>query len=382
MKVVIAPDSFKESLSAEAAAGVIAAGWLNVFPEDNVVLLPVADGGEGTTRALVHATGGSLHMERVTGPLGTTVEATWGVLGDGRTGVIETAAAAGLELLTPAQRNPWCTTSRGTGELILAALDRGITHFIIGLGGSATNDGGAGLIQALGGQLLDAAGQAIEPGGGGLTHLACIDLSTLDPRLGYARFDIACDVDNPLVGDQGASAVFGPQKGADPDMVERLDANLLHYGQLLSEATGVNVLTFPGSGAAGGLGAAFRGVFGAYLRRGIDIVLDAVDMDRHLHGAGLVLTGEGRIDDQTGRGKTLMGISQRAQRQHVPVVALVGAIVGNLEPLREQGLKAVFSIVPGAVPLEDALESAHVNLNRTAQQVAEVWRLAGLSGKG
>lgn len=380
MKILIAPDSFKESLSAEVAAGAIGAGWLKVFPEDNVVLLPVADGGEGTTQALVHATGGRLHREYVTGALGTPIEATWGVLGDGRTGVIETAAASGLDLLTPAQRNPWRTTSRGTGELILAALDRGITHFIIGLGGSATNDGGAGLIQALGGQLLDSAGQAIEPGGGGLATLARIDLSTLDPRLGYASFNIACDVDNPLVGDHGASTIFGPQKGADPGMVRHLDANLQHYGQMLGTATGVDVLTFPGAGAAGGLGAAFRSAFGASLRRGIDIVLDAVDMDRHLHGAGLVLTGEGCIDDQTGRGKTLMGISQRAQRQHVPVVALVGAIAGDLEPLRKQGLNAVFSIVPGAVPLDDALESAHVNLNRTAQQVAEIWRLAGRSG--
>lgn len=376
MKILIAPDSFKESLSSTKAAEAIGLGFSSVFPDAKLVLLPVADGGEGTTEALTAATGGRLYTERVTGPLGTPVQARWGMLGNGRTAVIETAAASGLDLIAPELRDPWLATSRGTGELILAALDRGIEHLIVGLGGSATNDAGAGLLQALGARLLDAQGREIGPGGGGLTTLSEINLEALDPRLARVRFEVACDVDNPLVGEHGASAIFGPQKGADPALVQQLDANLQRFADVLIAANGMDVAAIPGAGAAGGLGAALLGVFGATLKSGIDIVLDAVNIDLHLRGADLVITGEGRIDSQTGRGKTPVGVSRRARQHGVPVIALAGSVAKDAEAVHEQGIDALFSIVPGAVPLELALGAAAENLNRTARNVAVVWKLA------
>lgn len=376
MKILIAPDSFKESLTAEEVAQAIGDGISAVFPEAEVVRLPVADGGEGTTQALVAATGGRLHTETVTGPLGDPVQAVWGMLGDGRTAVVETAAASGLGLIPTARRDPWHATSRGTGELIMAALEYGVERFIVGLGGSATNDGGAGLIQALGGQLLDREGQEIPNGGGGLAQLETMDLSSLDPRLESVSFDVACDVDNPLVGDSGAAAIFGPQKGADREMVQKLDANLQRFAKVLFEATGKSVADIPGSGAAGGLGAAFIGVFEGNLKRGVDVVLAAVGMDQHLENADLVITGEGRIDGQTCNGKTPMGVGQRARRCGVPVIALAGSIAEGAEIVHDCGIDALFSIVPGVVDLDVALEQAAANLTRTAQNVAKVWKLA------
>lgn len=380
MKVLVAPDSFKESLSAEAVAIAIGRGWRAVFPDAELVLLPVADGGEGTTEALVAATGGHLYPATATDPLGRPVTATWGMLGDGCTAVIETAAASGLHLVQKAQRDPLSATSRGTGELILAALDQGSVHIIVGLGGSATNDGGAGLLQALGARLLNHRGHDIGLGGAGLADLATIDLSSLDPRLAGVLFEVACDVDNPLIGQHGASAIFGPQKGATPAMVERLDANLQRFADLLFEATGKAVADVPGAGAAGGLGAAFLAVFDAHLKSGIDIVLDAAGIDQHLPGTDLVITGEGRIDGQTGRGKTPVGVSRRAQRHGIPVIALGGSLSADADCVHACGIHALFSIVPGIVTLDTALGTAAENLTRTTINLARVWQLAAMSG--
>lgn len=375
MKIIIAPDSFKESLSAEQAAEAIAAGFREVLPDAELVLLPCADGGEGTTEALVVATGGRLFTESVTGPLGQPVEAAWGMLGDGQTAVIETAAASGLHLVSKDERDPMRATSRGTGELILAALDRGAGHIIIGLGGSATNDGGAGLLEALGVRLQDNKGEPIAPGGGGLGGLAELSLDGLDTRLRDVRFDVACDVDNPLLGEHGASAIFGPQKGATPGMVRQLDRNLRRFADRLQAVTGKDVAEVPGAGAAGGLGAAFLGVFAANLRSGIDLVLDAVGIDRHLKDADLVITAEGRIDGQTGRGKTPVGVSRRAKRHGVPVIALAGSLGEGAECVHDKGIEALFSIVPGVVTLDQALDHAAHNLTRTSRNLARVWTM-------
>lgn len=287
----------------------IAEGWRERMPAAELVELPLADGGEGTTTALVAATGGELHPCRVTGPLGEPVAAFWGQL-DGRRAVIECAASSGLDLVPREQRDPWRATTRGLGELIQAALDAGMQEIIIGLGGSATNDGGAGMLQALGAQLLDRQGSPIGPGAQGVELLHRLDLSTLDPRLARVRFEVACDVDNPLTGPEGAAAVFGPQKGADDALVQRMDAALAHYAQVIEAGGGQAVAQQPGAGAAGGLGAAFLACLNAELRPGIGIVLDAVQLEQHLQGADLVITGEGRIDTQTARGKTPVGVAR------------------------------------------------------------------------
>ncbi len=379
MKILIAPDSFKESLSAEGVAQAIGRGFEAVFADAELVLLPVADGGEGTTQALVAATGGALFSADVTGPMGETVTACWGTLGDGKTAVIESAAASGLDLVPAGKRNPWLATTRGTGELILAALDAGARHIIVGLGGSATNDGGAGLLQALGVRFLDAAGLDLLPGGGALDQLHSIDTRGMDPRLANVRFEVACDVDNPLTGPMGASAVFGPQKGADSAMVAQLDANLVHFAELIHKTTGKDVSQMAGAGAAGGLGAAFLAFLNAELKSGIDIVLDAVEIDRHLTDTDLVITGEGRIDSQSIRGKTPVGVAKRAKRYRCPVIALAGSLSGDSDLLHQHGIDALFSVVPGVVSLNQALDQAADNLYRSARNIATVWSLAARS---
>ena len=309
MRIVIAPDSFKESLSALDAALAIREGFRAVYPDADYVLLPVADGGEGTVDALVAATGGRRVARRVVGPLGDEVEAFYGVTGDGGVAVIEMAAASGLELVPPPLRNPLVTTTFGVGELIRAALDDGARRFVIGIGGSATNDGGAGMVQALGVRLIDAGGGELPRGGGALAGLEDIDVSGLDPRLTECSIEVACDVDNPLVGPNGASAVFGPQKGATPELVRILDASLAHYAAVVERTLGKPVADMPGAGAAGGLGAGLYAFLGARLRPGTEIVMAAVDMDLVVRDADLVITGEGRLDSQTIHGKTPIGVA-------------------------------------------------------------------------
>lgn len=383
MKVIFAPDSFKESLSAPAVAAALARGFQRVIPQLEAVLLPVADGGEGTTEALVSATGGQLFEQVVTDPLGRPITAQWGLLG-GQTepmAVIETAAASGLHLLTLDERNPCLTSTFGTGELVRAALDAGVRRFIIGLGGSATNDAGAGFLQALGAQLLDQEGQALRPGGLALSGLQQIDLSQLDPRLASCRFEVACDVNNPLTGIKGASAVFGPQKGADAQMVAALDAALSHFAKLAEPVTGRDFSLLPGAGAAGGLGAALTGFLNAELRSGIDIVLDALDFDSYLNGAQLVITGEGRIDSQTIHGKTPIGVARRAKRQGLPVVAVAGSVSADAAVVYQHGIDAVFSIMQGVATLPQALQEASSNLERTAESIARLWQISTATNK-
>ena len=377
MKILVAPDSFKESLSAEDVAKAVGRGFQSIFPDAQLVLLPVADGGEGTTDSLVAATQGQRFTQQATGPLGEPVEAFWGLLGDGKTAVVEMAAASGLDLIDSSQRDPLGATTRGTGELILAAVEQGAKHVIVGLGGSATNDGGAGMLQALGLGLLDAKGQQIPPGGAGLAKLDHIDLTSLDSRLAEVRFDVACDVDNPLIGDNGASAIFGPQKGATPEMVKLLDANLAHFAKITQQATAKDIVSIPGAGAAGGLGGAFLGYLNATLKSGIDIVLDAVEYESHLQDVSLVITGEGRIDSQTIRGKTPIGVSKRAKAfGNIPVIALAGSVSEDSDVVHEHGIDALFSVVPGVVSLDNALADADENLYRTARNIAKIWQLS------
>jgi glycerate 2-kinase len=370
MKVIIAPDSFKESLSALEVANAIEKGFRDIFPEAEYVKIPMADGGEGTVQSLVDATGGRIVKTEVTGPLGDRVQAFFGMLGDGKTAVIEMAAASGLHLVPSEKRNPLVTTTRGTGELILAALDEGAEHIIIGIGGSATNDGGAGMIQALGGRLLDRHRQEIGPGGGSLSELADIDLSGLDVRLKHVKIEVACDVDNPLTGPKGASAVFGPQKGATPEMVATLDKNLQHYADVIERVLGKQVKDIPGAGAAGGLGAGLLAFLEAELKRGVEIVLETVKFHERIQDASLVITGEGRIDGQTIFGKTPIGVAKAAKRYNIPVIAIAGSVSDDSDVVLSHGIDALYSIVPGIIPLEKALANAEYYVTKTARNIA------------
>ncbi|MEH8127561.1 glycerate kinase [Aeromonas veronii] len=377
MKIVIAPDSFKESLSAMAVADAIEAGFKQVLPNATYVKLPMADGGEGTVQSLVDATGGRILPVEVTAPLGNKVQGFVGLLGDGERAVIEMAAASGIHLVAPEQRNPLLTSSFGTGELILAALEMGVKHIILGIGGSATNDGGAGMIQALGGKLLKADGSAIELGGAGLSELATIDLSSLDPRLSDLVIEVACDVNNPLCGPKGASAVFGPQKGATPEMVAQLDANLSRYADCIEQALGKLVKDIPGAGAAGGMGAALVGLLGAELKPGIQIVIEALKLAEEVADADLVITGEGRIDSQTIHGKTPIGVARCAKQFGKPVIGISGCLTDDCGVVHDHGLDAVFAVVNRAMSLPEALETASTNIQLTARNVAALYQLKG-----
>ncbi|HGH5977306.1 TPA: glycerate kinase [Kluyvera georgiana] len=370
MKIVIAPDSYKESLSALEVASAIEAGFREIYPDAEYIKLPVADGGEGTVEAMVAATQGRVIQVEVTGPLGEVVPGFFGVSGDERCAFIEMAAASGLELLPPDARNPLKTTSWGTGELIRHALDLGVTRMIIGIGGSATNDGGAGMVQALGAQLLTADGQPIAPGGAGLSTLAKIDISGLDPRLAQCRIDVACDVTNPLVGDDGASAVFGPQKGATPEMVALLDRALAHYAGQIAQELDLDVLTLEGGGAAGGMGAALYAFCGAHLRPGIDIVTDALHLDALVADADLVITGEGRIDSQTIHGKVPVGVARVAKRYQIPVIGIAGSLTADVGVVHQHGLDAVFSVLHRICSLDEALAEAGTNVRMAARNIA------------
>lgn len=377
MKIVIAPDSYKESLTAMEVAQAIENGFKQVLPNAEYVKLPMADGGEGTVRSLIDATGGELFHCNVTGPQGTQVDAFFGVTGsrDGKqTAIIEMAAASGLHLVPAAERNPLVTTTYGTGELIKAALDRGVSHIIIGIGGSATNDGGIGMAQALGIRLTDSEGNDLAYGGGALAKLASIDISGLDPRLADITIEVACDVDNPLCGPKGASQVFGPQKGATAEMVAQLDSNLSHYADTIFKQLNVEVKDVPGAGAAGGMGAALIGLLKAELRPGIEIVMDAVDLKSHLQDATLVITGEGRIDSQTIHGKTPIGVARCAKQFGLPVIGISGCLTPDCGVVHDHGIDAVFAVVSRSVSLEEALKEAEFNVQLTARNVAAIYQ--------
>ncbi|MCY9026570.1 glycerate kinase [Priestia megaterium] len=376
MKIVIAPDSFKESLTALRVCEAVEKGIRIHFPNAEISKVPMADGGEGTVQSLVDATGGQIIQAKVTGPLGKEVEAFYGILGDGKTAVIEMAAASGLHHVPVDKRNPLITTTRGTGELILKALDHKVKHIIIGIGGSATNDGGAGMAKALGAKLLDANGAEMKEGGGSLDQLASIDLTNLDSRLAEVKVEVACDVNNPLTGETGASAVFGPQKGATPDIVKQLDCNLAHYAAVIEKEMDIHIQDVPGAGAAGGLGGGLLAFLSAELKPGVDIVIEATQLENYIKNADLVITGEGRIDGQTIYGKTPIGVAKTAKKHSVPVIAIAGSIGAGSEAVYEHGISALFSVVPGAVDLSEALEKADENIERTAKNVASVISLA------
>ena len=359
----------------------IETGFRDIFPDAEYVQVPVADGGEGTLQSLVDATGGRFIATTVTGPLGLPVEARYGILGDDETAMIEMAQASGIELIAPEDRNPLIATTYGTGELIVQALDQGVNKFIVGIGGSATNDGGAGMMQALGVRLLDKDNQALSFGGAALQQLSKIDLSTLDERLVNTRFVAACDVDNPLTGDNGASAIFGPQKGANPVMVGQLDKALKHYAQIMERDLGIHVESVPGAGAAGGMGAALLGFMKAELKPGVDIVINAVSLASKVKGADLVITGEGRIDGQTAQGKTPVGVARVAKAEGLPVMVLAGSVGEGVEAVYEQGIDVLFPVVHGAVSLSEALEKGDVNLIRSARNLAATLKVGNHSNR-
>lgn len=375
MKIVIAPDSYKESLSALEVATAIEQGFREIFPDADYVKLPVADGGEGTVEAMVAATQGGIIKVRVTGPLGENAEGFYGLSGDEQSAFIEMAAASGLEMVAPSLRNPLKTTSWGTGELIRHALDAGVKHIIIGIGGSATNDGGAGMVQALGAKLLDADGNPIGLGGGELEKLARIDISELDTRLADCRIEVACDVTNPLTGEEGASTVFGPQKGATPEMIARLDDALTHYAKIIARDLDIDVLNLEGGGAAGGMGAALYAFCGAELRQGIEIVTDALHLDKQVADADLVITGEGRIDSQTIHGKVPVGVAKVAKRYNKPVIGIAGSLTADVGVVHQHGIDAVFSVIYTVCTLEEALESAQENVRMAARNIAAVLKV-------
>ncbi|MBD1555667.1 glycerate kinase [Vibrio sp. S9_S30] len=375
MKVVIAPDSFKESLTAKEVCLAIESGLRRVWTDSEFIHVPVADGGEGTVQSLVDATKGHLVHLVVTGPLGNSVDAFYGLLGDNQTAVIEMAAASGLHHVSLSQRDPKLTTSFGTGQLINHALEQGAKKLIIGLGGSATNDGGVGMMAALGAKFLSQNGQPIALNGSGLKELVHIELSGLNPKLADCEILVACDVDNPLCGSKGASATFGPQKGATEADIHLLDNNLNHYGQLIRQQIGRDVLTKTGAGAAGGMGAALIAFTHAKLQPGIDIVLETVDLESQLEGADLVVTGEGRIDWQTAHGKTPMGVASLAKKFDLPVIALAGCIGENYQAAYQCGIDAIFAAVPRALDLPTAFQEAGDNLTNLSENVARMWSM-------
>jgi glycerate kinase len=372
LRIVVAPDSYKGSVTAVEVAQAMERGILQVFPDARVRRIPIADGGEGTVDALVAATGGRLCHTEVHGPLGEPLDAQWGILGDGRTAVIEMAAASGLPLLAPETRDPRKTTTRGTGEVMRAALDAGLRRIIIGIGGSATNDGGAGMARSLGVRFLDGAGAELAEGGAALADLARIDLSGIDPRLAQTEIIVACDVDNPLCGPRGASAVFGPQKGASPATVDELDRALARFAQNARTATSRDVANNPGAGAAGGLGAGLLFFTPAVLRPGVEIVLDAVSFATAVTDAAFVITGEGRTDFQTAFGKAPVGVARVAKRFAVPVFCISGGLGDGANDVLAHGIDAVMSICDKPMSLEECMRSGETLIEAAAARLCRV----------
>lgn len=369
MKIVVASDSFKGSLSSREVAQAAMRGIQKVLPECEVVAVNVADGGEGTVEAVVEALGGEIVTAIVSDPLGRSVPARYGITG--KTAIIEMAAASGLTLLTNEERNPWVTSTYGTGEMIMDAIKRGCRDFLVGIGGSATNDAGTGMLQALGYRFYDADGQEItDCCGGRLQDVVRIDNSGVMEAVNQCRFTVACDVDTPFCGSEGAAYVFAPQKGADAAMVAKLDAGMASFAKVMEKVYGVDVTSMSGAGAAGGMGGGFRAMLNATLKRGIDMVLDAIGFDSIIQGADLIITGEGRIDNQTVKGKVASGVLQRAKAQGVPVVA-IGGSVEKCESIEQMGFAGVYPIWEEEVPLEVAMQPdfAAANVEQTMNKI-------------
>lgn len=374
MKIIIAPDSFKESLTAYQVAESIQEGFSLIFPEAEYIKMPLADGGEGTVDILHHGLGGEKKFYQVCGPNNEDLTAEWVLLDNGSTALIEIAQASGLDKTIANQRDPSIATSYGTGELIKAALDSGVAKILLGLGGSATNDGGAGIVQALGGRLLNTDGQEIKHGGGALKDLHSIDLSMIHPRCHEVEFIVACDVDNPLCGPKGASYIFGPQKGADEKMVIQLDNALHHFSNKVEAITGKNHAHSISFGAAGGAPLGLSLLFNVDIKPGIEMVLDALQANNILEGADLVITGEGQMDNQTLQGKTPYGIAKRAKAKSIPVIGISGSLGKEIDGLYSQ-MDSIFGTVRSPQPLGQVLEEAKVNLTRIARNIAATLRL-------
>lgn len=382
MRIIIAPDKFKGSMSSKKAAEHIARGIISVLPRAELILLPLSDGGEGLVESLVRTADDSIITTEVTGPLGSAVPAKWGVTDNGKTAVIEMAAASGLDLIPTEQRDPFLTTTFGTGELIIAALDQGCSKLIIGIGGSATNDGGAGMARALGVKFLDQSGKQLRNGGVELRQLVSIDQSGLDQRLQKVKTMVACDVENPLTGPQGASYTYGPQKGASPEMIKQLDQALENYARVIKKDLGIDVGGIPGSGAAGGMGAGLIAFLNAELCSGIKLVLDALDIDLHLPGCQLLITGEGKLDAQSTHGKAPVGAARRARKYNVPVAALAGSIEGALETFHREGITACFAIADGPLSLEESISKGPQLIEKKSAELIRLCKHCRINDPG
>ena len=368
MKILVAPQEFKGSISALSVAEAAKVGVLRVFPKSEVVLCPVADGGDGTLETLVEVSGGEVRTCNVRNPIGETITAQWGAMGDGVTAVIEMARTSGLALLSLDERDPLNASTFGLGQAILEALNEGFRNFIVGIGGSATNDAGAGMAQALGATLLDSEGRSIGSGGAALANLRSIDVSKMDPRIEGSHFMVACDVSNPLTGDEGASAVYGPQKGATPAMVAELDNALLNFADIVKKDIGKNVSGISGAGAAGGLGAGMLAFMGAELKAGVDIVLETVRLKEKLAGVDLVITGEGGMDFQTVYNKAPIGVARIAAELNIPTVAIAGLLGQNFTVVHDHGIRAATSIVDGPITLEESSERASELISNSVEE--------------
>ena len=374
--IVLAPDSFKESMTAKEVCEAMERGIRKANSQIRCIHVPMADGGEGTMQSLVDATGGRVYSKEVVGPLGNNVVAEYGILGNGEIGVIEMASASGIHLVDSEKRNPLITTTFGTGQLIKACLDKGVKKLLIGIGGSATNDGGAGFIQALGGRLLDENGDDLSYGGGALAKLHTIDLSNLDERLKYVSVEVACDVNNPLCGKEGASYVFGPQKGATREMIEILDQNLSHYAEVIKEQLGKDVTSKAGAGAAGGLGAGLMAFLDVKLKSGIEMVIEYANLEEKVRDADMVWTGEGSIDFQTQYGKTPLGVAMIAKKYNKPVIALAGRVGNDIDVLYDKGIDAIFGIMRGVTSIEEALVKGPENVEKTSENIIRLLNIS------
>ncbi len=372
MFIVVAPDSFKECLSATKVAAAISEGIKRIMPEAEIINIPMADGGEGTVEALVSATGGKIIPVAAVDALNRPVQSFYGILGDGETAVIEMAAASGLELLLPEERNPMFTSTYGTGLLMKAVMEAGFTQIILGIGGSATNDGGAGMAQALGFGLLDKKGNPIQPEGGALGELHRIDCSGVYPHLREVKIRVACDVRNPLLGPSGATRVYGPQKGATPEMIETLEMNMVHFSRILKTEFGEDYTERVGSGAAGGLGAGLLAFCGAEIVPGFELISQLTHLEEYIGRATLVFTGEGKIDQQTAFGKTVGGIARLAKKHGVPVIALGGMLSGDLTNLYEMGITSAFPIADQPMDIGESKDRAAELLSSAAERITRL----------
>ena len=373
--IVLAPDSFKESMTAKEVCVAMERGIKKVNSNIRCIHVPMADGWEGTMQSLVDATGGEVYSLEVVGPLGNKVKAEYGILGNGEIGVLEMASASGIHLVSLEERNPLITTTYGTGELIKACLDRGVKKLLIGIGGSATNDGGVGVIQALGGRLLDKDGNELGFGGGELEKLDRIDLTNFDRRLKDVVIEVACDVSNPLCGENGASYIFGPQKGASVEMIKILDNNLKHYAKVIKEQFGKDVLEIAGAGAAGGLGAGLMVFLNGNLKKGIEIVIEYSGLEKKVKNCDMVWTGEGSIDFQTQYGKTPLGVATVAKKYNKPVVALAGRVGDDIDILYEKGIDSIFGIMRGVTTIDEALKNGKENIERTSENIVRLMEM-------